>query len=50
MGLTKITKIALDEIRILLLRAQILLGFQFRAVFSDSYEGLPVTTDLRSCL
>ena len=43
MGLTIIIKIALDETRILILGAQILLGFQFRAVFGDSYEGLPVT-------
>jgi hypothetical protein len=43
MGLTKKTKIALDETRILILGAQILLGFQFRAVFSDSFQDLPTT-------
>jgi hypothetical protein len=41
MELTKKIKLALDETRILILGAQILLGFQFRAVFSDSYEELP---------
>ena len=41
MGLTKKIKLALDETRILILGAQILLGFQFRAVFSDGYEELP---------
>jgi hypothetical protein len=34
-------KLALDETRILILGAQILLGFQFLAVFSDSYEEFP---------
>jgi hypothetical protein len=42
MELTKKIKLALDETRILILGAQILLGFQFRAVFSDGYEELPV--------
>jgi len=41
MELTKKIKLALDETRILILGAQILLGFQFRAVFSDGYEELP---------
>jgi hypothetical protein len=41
MELTKKIKLALDETRILILGAQILLGFQFRAVFSDRYEELP---------
>jgi hypothetical protein len=41
MELTKKIKLALDETRILILGAQILLGFQFRAVFSDGYEKLP---------
>jgi hypothetical protein len=35
MELSKKVKIALDETRILILGAQILLGFQFRGVFSD---------------
>jgi Family of unknown function (DUF6328) len=33
--------IALAETRMLILGAQILLGFQFRGVFSDGYEQLP---------
>jgi hypothetical protein len=41
MELTKKIKLALDETRILILGAQALLGFQFRAVFSDRYEELP---------
>lgn len=45
MELTKKTKIALDETRMLILGAQILLGFQFRGVFSDGYVHLP--NDLR---
>jgi hypothetical protein len=34
-------KIALDETRTLILGAQILLGFGFRAVFQDAFEKLP---------
>jgi len=41
MELTKKIKLALDETRILILGSQILLGFQFRAVFSAGYEELP---------
>jgi hypothetical protein len=41
MELTKKVKIALDETRMLILGAQILLGFHFRGVFSDGYEQLP---------
>lgn len=41
MELTKKVKIALDETRMLILGAQILLGFQLRGVFSDGYEQLP---------
>lgn len=41
MDLSKKVKIALDETRMLILGAQILLGFQFRGVFSDGYEQLP---------
>jgi hypothetical protein len=41
MELTKKVKIVLDETRVLILGAQILLGFQFRGVFSDGYEQLP---------
>lgn len=40
-GALEKVKIALDETRILILGAQILLGFQFRGVFSDGYEQLP---------
>src|SRR5215472_2912818 len=43
MELSKKIKLALDETRILILGAQILLGFQFRAVFSDRYEELYTT-------
>lgn len=45
MELSRKVKIALDETRMLILGAQILLGFQFRGVFSDGYERLP--TDAR---
>jgi hypothetical protein len=41
MELTKKVKLALDETRMLILGAQILLGFDFRGVFSDGYEQLP---------
>jgi hypothetical protein len=43
MELSKKIKLALDETWILILGAQILLGFQFRAVFSDRYEELHAT-------
>src|SRR5215469_10108713 len=41
MELTKKIKIALEETRMLILGAQILLGFQFRGVFDDGYNQLP---------
>jgi hypothetical protein len=41
MELTKKVNIALAETHMLILGAQILLGFQFRGVFSDGYEQLP---------
>jgi hypothetical protein len=41
MELSKKVKLALDETRMLILSAQILLGFQFRGVFSDGYDQLP---------
>ena len=41
MDLSKKVKIALDETRILILGAQILLGFQLRGAFSDAYKQLP---------
>jgi hypothetical protein len=41
MELTKKIKIALDETRMLILGAQILLGFQFRGVFDNAFDQLP---------
>jgi len=41
MQLSKKMKIALDETRMLILGAQILLGFQLRSVFQDGYDALP---------
>src|SRR5438046_2919520 len=41
MKLSDKVKTALDETRILVLGAQILLGFQFRGVFSEGYDRLP---------
>jgi hypothetical protein len=41
MELTEKIKIALDETRMLILGAQILLGFQFRGVFDNGYDQLP---------
>jgi Family of unknown function (DUF6328) len=41
MELSKKVKLALDETRMLILGAQILLGFQFRGAFSDGYDQLP---------
>jgi hypothetical protein len=41
MELTKKIKIALDETRMLILGAQILLGFQFCGVFGNGYDQLP---------
>ncbi|HZU89152.1 MAG TPA: DUF6328 family protein [Stellaceae bacterium] len=41
MELSQKVKTALDETRILILGAQILLGFQFRGAFSEVYEELP---------
>jgi hypothetical protein len=37
-------KIALDETRMLVLGAQILIGFQFRGVFQDLYSELPASS------
>jgi hypothetical protein len=39
--LSKKVKTALDETRMLILGAQILLGFEFRAAFSDGFDKLP---------
>ncbi len=41
MKLSEKVKIALDETRILILGAQILLGFGFRGVFSERFDELP---------
>jgi hypothetical protein len=44
MELSKKVKIALDETRILILGAQVLLGFGFRGVFNERFAELPVHT------
>ena len=41
MEIAQKVKLALDETRMLILGAQILLGFQLRGVFSDGYDQLP---------
>ena len=41
MDIAKQVKTALDETRILILGAQILLGFQFRVAFQDAFDSLP---------
>jgi uncharacterized protein DUF6328 len=41
MELSKKIKTALDETRILILGAQILLGFELRAAFSEGFDRLP---------
>src|SRR5919108_2276108 len=41
MKLAQKLKVALDETRMLVLGAQILIGFQFRGVFQDGYSELP---------
>ena len=43
MNLPEKIKIALDETRILILRAQILLGFGFRGVFTERFDELPAS-------
>lgn len=37
-------KIALDETRMLILGAQVLLGFQMRSAFQDAFETLPASS------
>jgi hypothetical protein len=44
MKLARKVKIALDETRMLVLGAQILIGFQFRSVFQDLYTELPASS------
>ena len=39
-------KIALDETRMLILGAQVLLGFQMRSVFQDAFEQLPAPSKI----
>ncbi|MBV9554113.1 MAG: hypothetical protein JO032_15130 [Alphaproteobacteria bacterium] len=46
MKLTEKVKFALDECRMLILGAQILLGFQLRAAFEDGFDRLPPHTQL----
>ena len=41
MDLSKKVKTALDETRMLILGAQILLGFEFRAAFGDGFDQMP---------
>jgi hypothetical protein len=41
MSISDKVKIALDETRMLILGSQILIGFQFRAVFQDGFDDLP---------
>jgi Family of unknown function (DUF6328) len=41
MKIAQKVKLALDETRMLVLGAQILIGFQFRGVFQDLYSELP---------
>jgi hypothetical protein len=45
-GLKDKIKLALDESRMLILGAQILLGFQFRAVFESAFDRLPRSSQL----
>jgi len=44
MKISNKVKIALDEARMLILGAQVLVGFQFRGVFQNLYEQLPAST------
>ena len=41
MELTKKVKTALDETRMLIMGAQILVGFGFQGVFADAFNQLP---------
>src|SRR6266581_2935245 len=42
MQIAKLIKTALDETRMLVLGAQILLGFELSGIFRDGFEGLPL--------
>src|SRR5690349_19618274 len=48
MALSEKVKIALDETRTLILGAQILFGFQFRATFQESFSALPPAAQTES--
>ena len=50
MAATKKIKVGLDETRMLILGAQILLGFQFREVFADLFDELPKATRYGSAI
>ena len=41
MSLQKKLKTALDETRLLILGAQVLVGFQFNAIFHEKFDALP---------
>src|SRR5262249_49154748 len=49
-GLGRKVKTALDETRILILGAHVLLGFQLNGVFQEAFAGLSATTRLLGCL
>jgi Family of unknown function (DUF6328) len=44
MAVAERLKTALDESRLLILRVQVLFGFQFEAVFQDLFAGVPATS------
>jgi hypothetical protein len=46
MEISKKLKIALDETRMEVLGVQILIGFQFRSVFQNSFDTLPAWSQL----
>jgi hypothetical protein len=46
MEAAQILKIALDETRMLILGAQVLLGFQMRSVFQDAFEVIPAASKI----
>jgi hypothetical protein len=50
MNLSKKVKTALDETRLLILGAQILLGFQLQGVFQERFASLSFTARLLDCL
>jgi hypothetical protein len=50
MSLDKRVKTALDETRLLILGAQILLGFKLQATFQQRFAELPVTSRFLDCL